>query len=242
VERVLPSAEVKDRIGALAVGLAADCDAPEHEVQEIMKANVTGQVLPFVGFISHDGKWVDGFSGFKDLEGFLKVLETADQSPLLNATDAVRKKITALAKIAEKAAERGDWKAVMKASRDASKMTGRCPERQVLAALVKQAREWAAARFDAIVQDARSGRDPAELSKALNEVKRHFLGEPEAAEADAGLKAVQKLSQVVAAESSEKPVEGAREKAAAACEGTRWAGIFEKASDAADPPPAEEPE
>lgn len=240
MERVLTSAEVKDLIGDIAVGLAADCDAPESGVEEIMKANLAGaRMLPFVGFISHDGKWVDGFAGYKDAGGFLKVLEVADKSPLLDATDAVRKKVAALARTAERAAEKGDWKAVLKASRDAGKTVGRCPERAILAALVKQAREWATGQFDAIVKDAQSGGDLAELRKTLGVVKTQFFGEPEAAEADIGLKALQKLSDVVAAESREAPPDGVREKAASAYKGTRWEKMFEKAPPVPAAPPAE---
>src|SRR5262245_35254171 len=98
-----------------------------------MRANLKGAgTLPFAGFISHDGKWVDGFSGFKDTAEFVKVLDAVDKSPILNATDAVKKKLAVLAASAEKAAAKSDWKTVMKAWQDASKTTGRCPERKAL--------------------------------------------------------------------------------------------------------------
>jgi hypothetical protein len=238
VERVLPSAEVKARIGALAVGLAADCDSPESEVEQIMSANLAGaQMLPFAGFVSFDGKWVAGFSGYRDTGEFLKVLDTADKSPLLNATDAVRKKLAALVKIAEPAAKKGDWKTVVKACKDASKMFGRCPEREALAGFEKQALDWANGQFDAVVKDARSGADLTEARKKLNDVKRHFAGEPEGADADLGLKAIAKLSVLVAAEASGAPLPaGARAKAASEYKDSRWAQIFEKGPVPETPP------
>lgn len=237
MERVLPSAEVKARLGAIAVGLAADCDAPESEVEQIMSANLAGaQMLPFAGFVSFDGKWVDGFSGFRDTAEFVKVLDTADKSPLLNATEAVRKKIAALAKTAEPAAKKSDWKSVIKASKEAAKMFGRCPERETLAGFTKQARDWANAQFDAVVKDARSGADLTEARKKLNEVKKHFAGDPEGADADAGLKAIAKLSVIVAAEAGAVPLAKAREKAAAEYKDSRWAQIFEKGPAPEAPP------
>lgn len=231
---------MKARLGALAVGLAADCDAPESEVEQIMSANLAGaQMLPFAGFVSFDGKWVDGFSGFRDEAEFKKVLEVADKSPLLNATDATRKKLAAIVKIAEPAAKKGDWKSVVKASKDASKMFGRCPEREALSGFVKQARDWANVQFDAVVKDARSGADLTEARKKLNEVKRHFAGEPEGADADMGLKAIAKLSVLAAAEASGAPVPaGARAKAASEYKDSRWAQIFEKGP-APEAPPEE---
>jgi hypothetical protein len=235
VERVLPSEEVKKLIRGLAVGLAADCDSPERDVEKIMRENLAGaQRLPFVGLLTHDGKWVGGFAGYKDTPAFLQVLKAAEESPYLQASKAVRKKLAGLAASAQKAADKGDWKSVMRAAQAAAKTTGRCPERVTLAGIVTKARDWAAGQLDAAVRLARAGGDLAEPRKILGEVRKSFAGEPEFADADLGLKALKKLSQIVRlVQSGASPPAGIREKAARTYKGTRWESVFK---------PAEEPE
>jgi hypothetical protein len=233
VERVLPSDDVKKRIRSLAVGLAADCDSPERDVEKIMREKLPGASrLPFVGFITPKGEWVAGYSGFKDARAFLRVLKDVEEAPQLQASKAVRKKLAGLVQTANKGAAKGDWKAVMRAAQTAAKTTGRCPERETLAGLVQKARAWAQEQLDAAVRLARAGGDLKEPRKVISAVKKAFPGEPEAADADTGLKALRRLSQIVSIESRASPPAGLREKAAKKYEGTRWAGVFE---------PAEEP-
>jgi len=234
VERVLPNDEVKKRIRGLAVGLSADCDAPERDVEKIMREHLAGaQRLPFVGFVTHKGEWVGGFSGYKDTPEFLKVLKTAEETPHLQASKAVRKRIVGLVASAQKAADKGDWKSVMRAAQAAAKTTGRCPERETLAEVVTKARAWAAEQLDAAVRMAGTGGDLTEARNALSDVKKMFGGEPEATEAGLGLKALGRLSQIVRLEEGRSPLVEAREKEVRKYEGTRWASIFE---------PAKEPE
>ena len=117
-------------MGTLAIGLASDCDSPESDVQQIMRANLPNATgLPFVAFITHDGKWVEGYSGFKSAGDFSKIMQKADKTPYLQASKATRKKIANIVKRADTAAARGDWKSVVKGSKAAAKMAGRCPER-----------------------------------------------------------------------------------------------------------------
>ena len=67
MERVLPSREIKGTMAELAVGLAADCDNPEAAVGQIFRERLPGATgLPFVAFMTHDAKWVEGYSGFKN--------------------------------------------------------------------------------------------------------------------------------------------------------------------------------
>jgi len=239
VERVLPSEEVKARMAGLAVGLATDCDRPEHDVEKIMQENLPGaNMLPFAAFITHDGKWVGGYSGYRDTEAFLKVLKEAEDTPYLKASKAVQKKLAGLADRAAKAAEKGDWKTVMRAVQDAAKTTGRCPERDALAGIEKRARAWAVQQLEAAVKAARSG-DLDAAEKALDLVRKQFSGEPEAAEATEGQKALKSLALVVATEEKGTAAPGGREKAAQRYEGTRWAAIFTPGP--ADGQPPEDP-
>lgn len=195
-----------------------------------MRANLpNASTLPFVAFVTHKGQWVGGFSGYKNADAFLKVLTAAEKTPYLQATKAVRKKLVGLAASAEKASKRGDWKSVLKASKAAAKTTGRCPERKVIAELMKQGRAWAAKQLDAVVRMAKSGGDLAEARKMLIGVKKNFLGEPEAKDANTGLKAVKRLAKIVEAEAGDSPpTAGTREKAARPYKDTRWESIFTK--------------
>lgn len=233
MQRVLPAASIKAKIGALAVGLAADCDDPEAAVDKLMREHLPGaSTLPFAGFITHDGKWVGGFSGYKDEAAFQTVLTAAAASPLLDATPAVRKQLEKVSAAATAAAERGDWKAVLKAAQQAAKSNGRCPERDAVKAAEARARAWAAEQLDAAAQEARAGGDLAPVRKRLADVRRQFAGEPEADEADVGAKAVRRLTQILDAEKMPNPAHDLREKAAAMFKNSRWAKIF--AAPAAD--------
>lgn len=230
MERVLPSSEVKERISDLAVGLAADCDAPEADVERLMSENLKGaNALPFAAFVTHDGKWVGGFSGFKDAAEFLKVLDAAEQSPLIQASEATRKKLAGLADKATKAAGAGDWKTVATACREAAKTSGRCPERKALVALRRKAGEWASGRLDESVAAARAG-DIAKAQAAIADVRKQLAGDPEAGDADKGTKALRRLAAIPAGEAGARN----REKAAVEYRESRWAAIFE-------PAPAEDP-
>jgi hypothetical protein len=232
-------------IAKLAVGLAADCDKPEDGIDAIMRERLKGaSTLPFVGFLTHDGEWIDGFSGYKDAAAFAKVLEAVDKSPLLQATPAVQKKLAALATTAGKAAEREDWKGVMKVVRDAGKLSGRCAERDAIGALEKKARDWAVAQFDAAIKIAQTGGELDEAKKALASVRKHFTGEPEAEDAGDGLKALGKLKTVLSVEARGSGADGVRERAAEPFKDTRWARMFEQGTGATDEgaEPAPEPE
>ncbi len=222
------------------MGLAADCDRPERDVEQMMRANLAGaSTLPFVGFVTHDGKWVGGFSGHKSITGFLDALEKAEKTPYLQASKATRKKLAKLLAAAEKAAKRKVWKAVLRATNAAQKTTGRCPERKALAGLLAKARSSAARRFDTAISLARSGGDLKQARTLLSTVKKQFGGEPEAKQASTGIKALAKLARIVEAEAGESPPAGARKKAAGKYKGTRWATIFDKSAAAAK---ADDPE
>jgi hypothetical protein len=227
VERVIPAPEIKNRIADLAVGLVADCDRPENDVEKIMRANLAGaQKLPFVAFVTHDGKWVEGYSGAKRPGDFLAVLEKAEDTPYLKATPAVQKKLAGLAAKAEKAAKKGDWRTVMKSAQAADKTTGRCPERTQIQTLVDSARAWAAAQFTSAIKHARTKDGVAASRKALSAVKKQFSGQPEASVAHEGSKALKRLERIRKVEAKGSAVEDLREKAARDFKGTIWEALF----------------
>ena len=226
--------DVKPKIQALAVGLAADCDAAEQEVEALMRANLPdASSLPFVALLTPDGRWIDGYSGWKEEPAFLQLLAKAEKSPLLEATAAVRKQLEKHAGTVGAAAEKGDWQAVLVAAREERKSVGRCPERDVIKGAEKKAREWAAAELDGVVQQAKAGGDIVALRKRLGVVKQKFAGEPEAADVETGLKAMQKLGLVREVEAGGNPAKDLRERNSAPFKGTRWIAMFDK------PAPAE---
>lgn len=230
MERVLPDKDIAARIADIAVGLATDCDRPERDVDKILSEHLKGaQMLPFVAFLGHDGKWVAGYSGFKGKDEFLKVLEQAENDPALQASDAVRKKLAVIVTRAGKAAEKGDWKTVMRTAKDAAKTTGRCPERTQLGEIVGKAKAWATGEFDAAIRLAQSGGSLEDARAKLMEVRKQFGGEPEADDADKGLKALQRLASIAKTEAGGGDGTASREKAFREFEGTRWTAIFEAA-------------
>jgi hypothetical protein len=228
VERVLPSDEIKKRIADLAVGLAANCDQPEGDVEKIMREHLAGaQMLPFVAFVTYDGKWVGGYSGFKQPADFLRVLEAAEKSPLLQASEAVRKKLQPLVERSEKSAEAGNWKGVVRNVQSARKLHGRCPERTALNGLMDKARAWATGQFDTAIKLAQTGGDLKAALKAISEVRKHFTKEPEADDAALGLKAIRRVEQIRRIEGEGERKTDLRLKAAEKYKDTRWAAAFD---------------
>lgn len=226
MERVLPHPDIKARLADLAVGLAADCDNPEAPIRKLIDENLkNARRLPFVAFITHDGKWVAGYGGSTDRNSLLEALQKAEKEPSLQASPAVRKKLAGLAMRAEKAAGREDWKTVVKAGQDARKLRGRCAERAALAQSVGKAREWARAEFTVAVRLAAKGSDVDGAEKKLKEIQGKFRGDPEADAAATGLKAIKRLRKILAAE-KEGRNEELREKAAAEFDDPRWKAIF----------------
>jgi len=196
----------------LAIGLVADCDRPENDVEKIMRANLpNARTLPFVAFVTQ-------------------------------ATPAVQKKLAGFVAKSEKAAKKGSWKTVIRYALEADKTTGRCPERKQMTTLMNTARAWANGQLKAAVKSARSSDDTAAASKLVSNVKKKFAGQPEAVDASKGLKALRRLAKIQKIEASGSAPEGLREKAARDFKETRWASVFVKKSAAADGDDQEEPD
>jgi hypothetical protein len=229
VERVLPHATIKDRMAALAVGLAVDWYEGDPAILELCTKNLPEPLnAPMVAFLTSDGTFVDGFAGWIEPPDFVKVLARAEASPLLLASPAVRKQLEKPAAAATAAAAKGERKAVLAAARDARRTTGRCAERKAIADAEQQARAWAEAQLAGVAQQAAAGGDLAPLRKQLAAVKQQFAGEPEAADADTGTKALQRLQVVREVEAAPNPARDLRERSAAPFRGTRWEAIFAK--------------
>lgn len=123
------------------------------------------------------------------------------------------------------------------ASRSASELKGRTPARAKIAASVAKARDWAEAELAKALADVLGGGDRAAARTALEKVSPAFAGEPEAKDADLGVKAIERLGVIDGVAAEKQPA--VKEKAAKDFEGTRWAALF-GAAPAQEP--AQEPE
>lgn len=227
-EGVLTDPKVKDRLSKLAVGLAAECDPPNREdaVGKLLSANLAGaNTLPFCGFVTQDLQWIAGFSGYKDAAAFDAVLTQAENSPLLQAKPDVAKKLEVIAQAAEQAAEKGVWAKTLAAAKSAAELKGKCPARDRIAAAVAKGRAWAEDEISKALSSAVGAADRTAQRVALKRVSAAFAGEPEAKDADTGVKALERVGVI---ESLPDDKQGAaKEKAAKDFAGTRWVGLFD---------------
>lgn len=226
---MLPHPKVKDRLSKLCVGLAAPCDPPgaEYDLQRFLQTKFPeAPLLPWVGFVTADLEWVGGLAGKMQIDAFEAVLAKAEASPLVPATPEAVKKLEAILAQAAKASERSDWKAVVAASKSANDVKGRTPVRDKLAEIVKKAREFAETELAAAVESARKGSDRAAVRTSLKKLSATFAGEPEQKDADAGLKALDKLGVIESLAAEQQ--DAAREKAAKDYATSRWVALFEE--------------
>jgi hypothetical protein len=225
----VPDQKVRDRLAALCVGLAADCDPParENEVAWLLQEKFPGAPsLPFVGIVTDDMQWIGGWAGGTTVDKFVAVLDAAEKSPLRPASAETRKALDDLAATAAKAAEKSDWKAVMAVSKAAAALKGRAPARDAIAGHVTKAREWAEAELAKALESIRTGGDRAAVRAQFKKVAGAFAGEPEQKDADNGAKALDKLTTIESMAADQHDT--AREKTAKEFAGTRWAAAFEK--------------
>ena len=80
VSRVLPTAGLRERFVACAVGLAADCDEPDPKLEALFKIGLgpDAKALPFVAFASPDLEWIGGWAGGMDVPGCAQRLDVAE--------------------------------------------------------------------------------------------------------------------------------------------------------------------
>jgi len=64
MERILPVEPIRSRIGAIAIGLSDDCDETDASVSALLNSNLpAANMLPLVGFLTPELRWVTGWSG-----------------------------------------------------------------------------------------------------------------------------------------------------------------------------------
>jgi hypothetical protein len=159
--RVLPSDEVSAVLSANFACLKVNIDSPPVEVKKFLD-QVQGQTLPFYAYVTPDGKFIHGTSGFRAVEAFKQDLDKALRSDAMRAPPEVEKKLVQLATQAEKDLEAKRYGAVQRAAKDAEKVKGfsdarvRLQEMQgkALAALRQALDETAALAKDGKLDDA----------------------------------------------------------------------------------------
>jgi hypothetical protein len=79
--RILPHPSVRGRIRRVAVGLVAECDRPEPAVRSLFRRHLqNARMLPFVAFVTPDGRWVTGYAGHTTVSQFSRHLALAERA------------------------------------------------------------------------------------------------------------------------------------------------------------------
>jgi len=223
---------VRDRIANSCVGLAACCDPPDVEDKLLFffSEKFEGATsLPFGVFMTPDFEFVHGFTGSRSVKQFQADLDLVEKHPLFPATAEAAAKLTKLGERAAKDAAAEKWAKVLKTGRAGAAIRGACPERKALDDAVAAARKYAESRFMWVETEAKTADDVVAMTKELRAVQKLFKGEPEAAAAKLGQKAViTALAIRVAAEDTGADTADARKIAAEQYAGTRWEWLFRK--------------
>jgi hypothetical protein len=77
VQAVIPRPDVAPLLQEHFVALAADCDAPEPEVEELAVKVPDAMMLPFVILTDSNGQYLDGYSGAMTPQALRSMLERA---------------------------------------------------------------------------------------------------------------------------------------------------------------------
>ena len=77
MQAVIPRPDVAPLLQEHFVALAADCDNPESEVEDLAMKVPDAMMLPFVILCDSNGQYVDGHSGAMSPEGLRSMLQRA---------------------------------------------------------------------------------------------------------------------------------------------------------------------
>jgi len=80
IGEVMPSPRVRERMARIAIGLSDEIDRPDPRVMQILERGVpNAQMLPLVGFVTPELRWVTGWSGHMGVDGVCGHLTIAEQ-------------------------------------------------------------------------------------------------------------------------------------------------------------------
>jgi len=134
---VLPAADIGALLSSKFICVKVDADNPGPA--EKVLGQVKGNTLPFYAYVTPDGKFISGTSGFRSAKTFLADLEGVMKNDLLRVPPDLEKKLAKMADQAAKDAEAKKTAAVLKAFRDAEAIRGFSDSKDKIKELYAQA-------------------------------------------------------------------------------------------------------
>lgn len=200
---VLPTEEINALLCHEFVLLKVDIDKPTKGVQKFLDA-VKGQVLPFWAYVTPDGTFISGSSGFRNAEDFLADLKSAMTSALMRVPAPVEKTLAKSADQAAKDLEEKKHGAVVRAVKDAEKYRGYSESKLKLRELLTKAVVAGREVLATAAEQAHGGDLEAALATA-RPVLADFKGTELDAAAALAVKCLEKLKSAAASlEKSDK--------------------------------------
>jgi hypothetical protein len=172
-ERVFPSPEVAALLSTKFVCLKVDADNPGPAAK--YTGQVKGDILPFIAYVSPDGKFISGTSGFRSVPVFLADLEAVLRSDALKVAPELERRLAKLADQAAKDLEANKIPAVVKAAREAEAARGFSASKDKICELYNQLLGVGRERLKEASQLCADGKFD-ESGAALSALVRDFKG------------------------------------------------------------------
>jgi hypothetical protein len=136
--RVLPAKAISALLSENFICVKVNIDTPPAPAQKLLE-QVNGNTLPFYAYITPEGRFISGTSGFRDEARFKADLEGVIKSDLLKVSADAEKGLAAAAEQAGKDLESKKFGSVVKAARDAESVKGVSDSKKKLRQLLGQA-------------------------------------------------------------------------------------------------------
>lgn len=170
---MLPAKDVAAVLAAKFVCVKVDADNPGPAAKIL--GQVQGNTLPFFAYVTPEGTFISGTSGFRDEKTFKADLEGVLASDLLRVPAPLEKKLATMAEQAAKDAEAGKTANVVKTYKQAEAIRGASPSKDKIRELYAKAIEDGQAKLkDAADLCAEGKFDDA--GKIVSAVGRDFKG------------------------------------------------------------------
>jgi len=171
--RVHPSPAVAAILTSKFVCLKVDADNPGPA--EKFVSQVKGETLPFYAYVSPEGKFISGTSGFRSEKAFIADLQGVIASDALKVAPELERRLAKAADQASKDLDAGKIPAVLKAAREADAARGFSESKDRINELRNQALELGQKKLTEASQLCADGKFD-ETSAALSSLIRDFKG------------------------------------------------------------------
>ncbi len=121
--RVLPKKEIQALLASNFVCVKIDADSVPSEIEPIMKQG-NGKTLPFYAYLTPEGNFISGTSGYRGAAEFAKDLQSALRSEPMRASPNAQASLAAAAEQAEKDFKAKKYPAVLLATQEALEVRG----------------------------------------------------------------------------------------------------------------------